>query len=213
MKMNTEELIETLDRLRTQYKILTKSPIKVQDLERIPALQIEILAVERNLAAARNEPYAALWEWPIALTFSTYPSPIVVSQGLKTLLIYEALPKEKNDRSQHTAIVTFGDCVGCKYSDLNDEVIEGNPLYGRGIEVGGAYIVMNSPWLEEIKKIHSAHHMFNEKLWVRKRHYLLFFKESTFECIAEDVTSQLKDGPLHEIIYTETRNLYLTRTS
>jgi hypothetical protein len=206
-EMNIEELIRTLDDLRSQYSILSKSPIRGEDVERLNSLMTEVLTVERRLAAARNEPYAIPWEWPVDWAFSVF-QPIVVSSGRRTLLMYAAQEKEssskaKKGQTQYTAILTFRGCANCKFGDPNDEVIEGHPLYGRGIDVGEAYIVMNSPWLEELKKINSVHPQFDDESWAGKRHYLLFFKDNTFECIAEDVTSQVKERPLPEVVSAE----------
>lgn len=214
--MDTEELTRTLDELKTQHsRILSRR--RVEDREKLYSLETEILTAERQLAAARNEPYAVPWEWPVDWTFSIF-QPIVVSDGWRTLLLYSAQNKEamsmaKKDHIQYTGILTFKGCTSCKFGAPNDESIEGHPLYGRGIDVGGAYIVMNSPWLEELKKINSVHPQFDDKSWEGKRHYLLFFKDNTFECIAEDVTSQIKEGAPPEIINTEISMLFFRRTS
>jgi hypothetical protein len=210
--MDIEGLIGTLDSLRTQYRILSGSPVRVENLERLRSLKTEVLTSERQLAAARNEPYAIPWKWPVDWTFSVF-QPIVVSNGRRILLMYpaqdkESAPKAKKDRIQYTAILTFKGCVSCKYGDPNDEAIEGHPLYGRGIDVGGAYIIMNSPWLEELKKINSVHPQNDNQSWSEKRHYLLFFKDNAYECIAKDVTSHIKEGPLPEIINAEVGVLF-----
>jgi hypothetical protein len=204
-KMDIEELTRALDKLRTQHsRILSRR--RAEDREGLHSLEAEILTAERQLAAARNEPYAVPWEWPVDWTFSIY-QPLVVSDGVWALLMYsaknkETLPKEKKDRTQYTGILTFKGCASCKFGDPNDEAIKGHPLYGRGIDVGDAYIVMNSPWLEELKIINSVHPQYDEKSWEGMRHYLLFFKDRTFECIAKDVTSQIREGSLPEIINT-----------
>jgi hypothetical protein len=120
----------------------------------------------------------------------------------------ESASKAKKDQAQYTAILTFKGCVSCKFGDPNDEAIEGHPLYGRGIDAGGAYIIMNSPWLEELKKINSVHPQFDNQSWSEKRHYLLFFKDNAFECIAKDATSHIKDGPLPDVINAEVGVLF-----
>ncbi len=216
-EMGIEELTQTLDKLRDQYRILSKSPTRVEDVERLDSVLTEILTVERQLAAARNEPYAVPWEWPVDWAFSIF-QPIVVSDGGRTLLMYsaqnkETLSKPKKHQAQYTGILTFKGCASCKFGAPNDEAIEGHPLYGKGIDVGGAYIVMNSPWLEDLKKINSVHPQFDDKSWARKRHYLLFFKDNTFECIAEDVVSQIKEGPLPKVINTEISKLCFRKAS
>src|SRR5262245_19093514 len=101
--MNIEELIGTLDNLRTQYGILSASPVRVENLERLRSLKAEVLTAERQLAAARNEPYAIPWSWPVDWTFSVF-QPVVVSNGRRTLLMYSAQDKESASKSKKDQI-------------------------------------------------------------------------------------------------------------
>jgi len=66
----------------------------------------------------------------------------------------------------------------------NDEVINGHPLYGRGLVAYGAHTVERSRWIREQEKINSVHPQHRPGWEARYRHYVLAFHDETFECIA-----------------------------
>ena len=142
--------------------------------------------------------YARLIDWKP--TWDTgAPMPQIYSNGYKTFLIYliSDLEKDSNDelitlvdnKSETTyqlALVEFIRPDTHRFGTANDEVRNGHPLYGKGLEYYSAHIVENSTWITELKTIRKIHPYFNEKMWSEKKHFLLYFHDEIFEIIAED---------------------------
>ena len=69
-------------------------------------------------------------------------------------------------------------------------MLDGHPLYGRGLSGYGAYVVGNSRWLQELIAINRGHERFDPRSWQDKRHFLLVFHDETVEAIARDIEVQ-----------------------
>jgi hypothetical protein len=91
-------------------------------------------------------------------------------------------PTDEGERS--LALVEFSPYFAAKLGSPNDEVFEGHPLQGRGLEASTAQKVVNSRWLAEIEAINRVHHRYDPSLWNDRNHYIFWFHDSTFECIA-----------------------------
>ena len=117
----------------------------------------ELTKAERQLAAARGEP----WAEPIDLAAqwdTGAPLPHLVSNGSAAVLICYASAVDPNWDGTYATVVsptdampaqllefTFGRCHATKFGGPNDEVISGHPLFGRGFEPYEPHIVHNSP--------------------------------------------------------------------
>ncbi len=66
----------------------------------------------------------------------------------------------------------------------NDEALPGHPLYANGIDHHWIYEVQEPSWLEQIK-IQNAVSFPVKSRW-SQRHFIVTFKDSTFECLADD---------------------------
>ncbi len=44
---------------------------------------------------------------------------------------------------------------------------------------------MNSRWLKELEQINSVHRCYDPKRWRDRYHFIFWFHDSTFECIAK----------------------------
>lgn len=156
-----------------------------------------VLQAERALAASRGEPHTLPWEWPVRSSFSIEPSPLVLTNAMTTKVLYEAVGSTREE--PRMGVLTFDSCASTKLGDPNDEVIEGHPLFGKGIDVGGAYIVQNSPWHQELESTNKVHSQYDPALWRSLKHYLLFFKDHTFECVARSVSGQTVEGSMRHV--------------
>jgi len=54
-----------------------------------------------------------------------------------------------------------------------------------------AQIVRNSRWLVELEKINSVHRGYRPEAWRDLNHYIFWFHDETFECIAESYKLEL----------------------
>jgi hypothetical protein len=88
-------------------------------------------------------------------------------------------------QAESLALVEFAGCVSARLGSPNDEVFGGHPLSGKGLDGYTAQEVLNSRWLAELEAINSVHRCYDPARWRRRHHYVLWFHDTTFECVAE----------------------------
>lgn len=81
-----------------------------------------------------------------------------------------------------------------KMGSPNDEVLEGHPLWGSGLEFYEAHEVKNSPWIKELMDINRVHDQFRESHWNEDRHFILTFHDETLECVARGAIARAEPG-------------------
>jgi len=97
-----------------------------------------------------------------------------------------------------TAIVEFKGCLISKFGHPNDEAAMGIPKY-KDLEVAyGICEVKGSSWIRDLEK--DNNHSFPNTNYSSFRHFLIFFHDSTFECIAKDIKLNISEQPYSEII-------------
>ncbi|HEU4538114.1 MAG TPA: hypothetical protein VFS00_28530 [Polyangiaceae bacterium] len=161
------------------------------------AAQAEVIALERRVAAAKGEPHAVPLDFPVRWDIGA-PLPHLVCSDGKTFLAFAVRVHDPNwDGSYATvkspadttaeplALVEFKRCVSAKLGAPNDEVFSGHPLAGRGLRAYTAQTVVNSPWLAELEAINRVHRGYRPEFWRSLKHYVFWFHDSTFECVAE----------------------------
>ena len=118
-----------------------------------------VLRLERELAAAKGEEHAVPLDFPV-LWDTGAPLPHFIQNDHKTFLTFyvrEPDPdwdgsyvtvRDPGDGSVETlALVEFFGCSSAKLGSPNDEVFEGHPLSGKGLDGYNAQRVVNSRWL------------------------------------------------------------------
>lgn len=163
----------------------------------------ELLVFEREVAAAKNETYAKPLDFPV-LWSTGAPIPHIISNGYKTFLTfyvhdpdpdwdgtYTHVVDPGDNNPAHLALVEFHGCISVKMGSPNDEVLHGHPLYGKGLVPYSAQTVENSVWLDELENINKAHPYYESTRWRNRKHYVLWFHDDTFECIAESFTVEV----------------------
>lgn len=164
--------------------------------DRFLAADQEVLNLERRLAAAVGDEYAEPFDFPLKWD-SGRPRPHVLATDNRALLVFSlrgtparsvdsrgAFPANRIDPSEFWGLVEFDGCVSVKLGTPNDEVHSGHPLSGKGLEPYCAQRVVNSHWLKELEAIHSVHAMYRPETWRNQSHFIFWFHDSTFECIA-----------------------------
>lgn len=137
--------------------------------------QKEILILERQIAAFRGDEYAECVEFGICLGLDWT---VVGGFSKDAKLCCNILD------TCGSVIITFSSTMAMRLGKLNDEVIEGHPLYQKGLDVVGAFIVNNSRWLEGFRSVMQLHDQYDDDLWRRMRHFMFRGKEGDFECLA-----------------------------
>lgn len=156
-----------------------------------------VLGLERELAAEKGEEHAVPLDFPVKWDAGC-PLPHLFCNDYKALLTFilrEAMPKADgsnveivstaDEKVRPLALVEFTPCYAAKLGTPNDEVFHGHPLQGRGLEGYTAQKVVNSRWLAEVEAINKVHYCYNPAVWRERNHYIFWFHDTTFECIAK----------------------------
>ena len=182
------------------------------ELEEFEAARTEVLLLERAAAASRDEPHAIPCEIPVTWSVGA-PLPFLFCSDSHThLTFYVDQPDPDWDgtyvnvvdpnsaESATLCLVTFNRCASAKLGHPNDEVQHGHPLAKCGQEGYTTQIVKNSPWLAEVVKTNSVHPNDRPEHWESMNHYVFWFHDSTFECLAESFDVEVSNEPLRELL-------------
>ena len=164
--------------------------------EEYHAANQEVLLLERQLAAAKGEEYADVCGFPLKWDTGA-PIPHLMVNDNRALLAfvlseadpgwdgsYVTVKSPGDEQPEPLGLVEFDFCLSAKLGSPNDEVFEGHRLAGRGLEAYGAQRVVNSRWLKELETINSVHHLYRPQTWREQTHFIFWFHDSTFECVA-----------------------------
>ena len=197
-----KQLVEANRRLMDATKALAPMH-KGGELEEFYAAHEEVLRLERELAKFKKEPYAVPCNFPVKWDTGA-PLPFLLCNDNRTFLTFYVTETDPNwdgtyvnvvdlasSESASLCLVTFQNCFSAKLGHPNDEVQSGHPLAGRGLDGYTAQFVINSPWLEEVAKINSVHPYDDSNRWKSLNHYIFWFHDCTFECLAESYTVEV----------------------
>jgi hypothetical protein len=205
-------------RQTTAMKRLTSKHVG-GEWEEYRAAHAALLEAERALAAFRGEEYAVPLDFPVRWDTGA-PLPQLLVNDHRAFLIflqrtfdpkwdgtYATMKSPASDQPDPLALVEFRRCISAKLGAPNDEVFEGHPLAGRGLDGYTAQLVRNSRWLAELEKINSVHRGYRPESWTGRNHYVLWFHDSTFECIAESFTVEQHQCSFAELLAIACRRL------
>ena len=189
------------------------------EVEEFRAAQAALLVAERELAAFKNEEHAVPLELPVRWSRGA-PLPQLLVNDQRAFLMflvadvdpgwggtYVTIKDPSSDQREALALVEFKHCTSAKLGSPNDEVFHGHPLAGKGLDGYTAQVVENSHWIEEIQRINSVHRQYRADAWDRRRHYVFWFHDTTFECIAESFTVELHRCSMPELLAMTCRRL------
>lgn len=181
-------------------------------MEEFHAARQDVLRLERELAAARSEQYAVPCDFPVRWDVGA-PLPFLLCNDNRTFLTFHVAQPDPDwdgtsirvvdpasPNATSLCLVTFKHCSSVKFGHPNDEVLAGHPLADRGLEGYTAQIVMNSRWLEEIATTNSVHPSDDPATWRSLNHYVFWFHDSTFECIAESYETELTNESMGDLL-------------
>jgi hypothetical protein len=204
--MHLSELEAQLHRAqaRQDETIRRDAPLK----ERIAAGEA-VLEAERALSLAKGEEVAVACDWAY-LWDPNDPSPHVLSSALRAYLIYKVNEWKLSEVSPYSssentiaepviALVEFTHCDAHRFSNINEEVLTGHPLWGKGLDLYGAHEVIHSQWLAEVQRINMVHKHYNPQQCERLKHYLLIFRDNIFECLADGYKIEVLQDSLEHV--------------
>ena len=206
-----QQLLSASKRLREACEGLEPTH-KGGEWEEYHAAHAELMQAERALAAAVGEQYAVPIDFPAAWDVGA-PMPCLLKSECRTFITFFMKDHDPNwdgtyvtvrnpaaALPQRIAVVEFKRCLAAKLGSPNDEVFEGHPLHGKGLESYTAQEVINSRWLLDVQAINAVHSKYNPDHWKGWRHYIFWFHDSTFECLAESFEVQEHLENLPEIL-------------
>jgi hypothetical protein len=98
------------------------------------------------------------------------------------------------------ALVTFELCHAQMFGPPNDEVFSGHPLAARGLAPYGAFEVTHSSWIRKLERMNSVHEHHRPERFLKYRHIILAFHDSTFECVCDDFRVALWRGSMTSVV-------------
>jgi hypothetical protein len=136
------------------------------------------------------------------------PLPAVVAAEGRLLLAYllETTDPAWDGRTVHVvhptsadelvALVEFMRPKAHLFGPPNDEAFTGHPLAARGLHPYGAFEVRHSSWLRRLERMNAVHPRHQPAAYARLHHFVFAFHDSTFECIAERFTFEVRGGSI-----------------
>jgi hypothetical protein len=174
---------------------------------------------ERDLAAARGEPYAQSIDigprWDVGA-----PLPHLISNGSRAFIVCLAGQPDPDWDGTYVTVVSPADthpapfvviemwgCHEIRFGGPNDEAIAGHPLHGKGLDGYRTHEVHNSAWIEYAIKVNSVHPNHSDAPFRQLHHYVLLFHDEMLEALARGVSAQLVMGTMREILQELTGSL------
>jgi hypothetical protein len=179
-----------------------------------------------------NEEHAELFDLGVQWDIGA-PLPVLIANEDRTFLVfylrnvdpdwdgtYVHVRDPAQDIDQPMAVLEFRGCHSAKLGDPNDEVLHGHRLWGRGLKPYGAFLVRNSTWVAELRRINEVHESYRDPKvlrgesyftlppWERMNHYLFALHDSTFECVAESFTVSTFSSSMPEVLQAVLRDLF-----
>jgi hypothetical protein len=128
------------------------------------------------------------------------PLPVLVSDEHSTLIGYLIQAQDPDwdgttvrvvgleSTGELVAIVRFKWAYALMFGPPNDEAFSGHPLASRGLTPYAAVEVRQSSWIRSFERMNRGHPFHKPESFAQLRHFILSFHDSTFECIANDIS-------------------------
>lgn len=130
------------------------------------------------------------------------PRAAVLSDESNVSVAY-ATQKGWNDPSRtltQYAIITFVDYCSYMFGQPDEKAFTGHPLYPRGLEPYSFSEIIGSSWIRQLMKIDQTNPYHTEEFYEGCRHFILAFKNSTFECVARGYSYVLFEGNEEDLV-------------
>jgi len=98
------------------------------------------------------------------------------------------------------AVVRFKRASTHYFGPPNDEAFGGHPLAARGLKPYGAFEVLSSSWIRALERMNSVHPYHKPEHFANRRHFILTFHDTIFECVANEYSIEQPSGSLRSIL-------------
>ncbi|HKY92344.1 MAG TPA: hypothetical protein VJM11_14945 [Nevskiaceae bacterium] len=166
----------------------------------------------------------------VPLDVGCQPSPsgareVVVASQSSTLVMFMAIDTRTGEGLLEDKKVAIVECVNCRQSRQgypNDEGRQEHPLWKAGLsQFFGICEVRESQWAAAVQKqiddsarriwgphYEQAYQRGSGLRAGRPRHFIFMFKETTFECLASELSLTLYEGSYEEALQTMVAKAY-----
>lgn len=141
------------------------------------------------------------------------PIPVVLASEYKVAVAYYCENRDEDwdgssvrvvdstSSDEPIAIIVFNHCTAHYFGPPNDEAFSGHPLAEAGLEPYGSFEVIDSSWIRKLEQMNSVHPYHNKAdFMLGKRHFILTFHDSIFECVAKGFNIHTGHGSIESII-------------
>lgn len=94
------------------------------------------------------------------------------------------------------AMIHFRWCYAHMFGPPNDESFHGHPLAARGLNPYGAYLIEDSSWIRRLEAMNSVHPHHDHRRFENRKHIVLAFHDSTFECVTDGYATHVREGSI-----------------
>lgn len=139
------------------------------------------------------------------------PLPIVVADEHRLFVVYMVEEPDPDwdgrsvrvvtpeDSAELIALVQFVRPSAHFLGPPNDEAFAGHPLAARGLHPYGAFEVKQSSWIRLLERRNRVHPHHRSSAFAARRHFVLAFHDSTFECIAHGYEARVVRGSVNDV--------------
>jgi len=108
---------------------------------------------------------------------------------------------DSSSTEEQVILVTFEHPSIHLFGPPNDEAFSGHRLAVKGLEPYGAFEVLHSEWIQQLEAMNAVHPRHDRARFMEgKRHLILTFHDSTFECVARGYRVEIAKGSLKQAI-------------
>jgi hypothetical protein len=105
------------------------------------------------------------------------------------------------------AVLRFLSPVAVFHGVPNDEALARHPLWGRGLGFYSVYRIEDSAWKAQMQDRGARRDRPPPPVWSDLTHYVVTMHDSTFECLARDMTSELRFETIADVVAEVARAL------
>lgn len=121
--------------------------------------------------------------------------PLLAQGSSDLVLIFRAQTGSGGEAK--TGVVEASLCLVSQFGYPNDEALSGHPLWGHGLGFYGIHEVLDSSWVARYEAQNRV--PFPDFIPQPKRHFIITFRDETFECLADDLTARIASGSPKEV--------------
>lgn len=176
------------NRLQRELDKLNEEIEKEHKQQKMPDLQLMLerdsrrLLLERKLSKLKGIEYAEPLEIDLPVGFDWHAA--FSFRGDSYLLC--DLSGEANNLYK-SVVIRFINAMEARFGGLNDEVFDQHPLYGKGLDICGFFLIQNSSWKLSLQEKMQTHSCYDADLWSSIKHYLFRDKGGEIACLATNL--------------------------